>query len=282
MRAPRGRARNAVSACAVGAAGVAQRVDDHQRPLAFEQVAVDLLAVVRAGFEVQQIVLDLEGGAEKEARAGPADRAAGGRARRSGSRRAADEWRRASRSSAAPSAGSPRRSRRCGCRAATPVRAPGLRCSPTPCARSPRRCAAPVARPRRWKLSLSGRRLSSPMASPAFSASGMPCSACSVGVPRRSSLASSMSSWTSSALCISSIDAAEAMASSVRRAQSRAPSRCRGSIAASCRRAAGSRPPVRRDTSGGSSSAADSAAGSAGSARRIRRASPARAAHRSR
>src|SRR6478736_2027803 len=45
---------------------VAQRVDDHQRALAFQQVAVDLLPVGVTRLEVEEVVLDLEGGAEEE------------------------------------------------------------------------------------------------------------------------------------------------------------------------------------------------------------------------
>ena len=68
-RAARGRAEERVQLAALVAARVAQGVDDHQRALALEQIAVDLLAVRRARFEVQQVVLDLERGAEEEAQA---------------------------------------------------------------------------------------------------------------------------------------------------------------------------------------------------------------------
>ena len=52
---------------AVGAARVAQQVDQRQRPLALVEVAVDLLAVLALGADqVQQVVLDLERRAEVE------------------------------------------------------------------------------------------------------------------------------------------------------------------------------------------------------------------------
>src|SRR6266508_1180235 len=50
-------------------AAVAQRVNDHQRPFAFQEIAVDLLAVRRARFEVEEVVLDLERGAVEESQA---------------------------------------------------------------------------------------------------------------------------------------------------------------------------------------------------------------------
>ena len=66
-RAERARPRNALSRARSSSAGAAQRVDHHQRTLALEQITVDLLAVRGSRLEIQQIVLDLECGAEKEA-----------------------------------------------------------------------------------------------------------------------------------------------------------------------------------------------------------------------
>jgi hypothetical protein len=43
-------------------------MNQHQRPLAFEQVAVRFLTVAGARFEIQQVILDLERGAEEEAK----------------------------------------------------------------------------------------------------------------------------------------------------------------------------------------------------------------------
>lgn len=47
----------------------AKRMDQHQRPLALEQVAERFLAVALIGGKIEQIVLDLERGAEEEAEA---------------------------------------------------------------------------------------------------------------------------------------------------------------------------------------------------------------------
>ena len=67
-RAPRPRARKKAGQSPTLRFGSrAQRVNDHERPLAFVEIAVTLLAVARGGFEIQEIVLDLKRGAEEEA-----------------------------------------------------------------------------------------------------------------------------------------------------------------------------------------------------------------------
>ena len=50
-----------------------QQMNQHQRPLALPQIAVELLAVAhRVAGEIQQVVLDLKRGAEEEAEANEA------------------------------------------------------------------------------------------------------------------------------------------------------------------------------------------------------------------
>ena len=82
------------------ASRTAQQVDQHQRALALPDVAVELLAVARrVADEVEQVVLDLERGAEEEAEAEEAVEIDGRRACRSARRRAAGRWSCTSRSS---------------------------------------------------------------------------------------------------------------------------------------------------------------------------------------
>src|SRR6185437_1044186 len=54
---------------AIGGHGLAEQANEHQRAFALPQVAVAFLAVAAIGDEVQQVVLNLESGAEKEAEA---------------------------------------------------------------------------------------------------------------------------------------------------------------------------------------------------------------------
>ena len=126
-------------------AAVAQGVNDHQRALAFQKIAVDLLAVRRARGEVQQVVLDLERGAVEESQAYQrVERQAPARADQAADPQRMDR-------------AQPARLLQHHAQVvlighvgaivalASPARAPGLRCSPRPCARSPRRCAT------RWR-----------------------------------------------------------------------------------------------------------------------------------
>jgi hypothetical protein len=96
-------------ASALGGGRRLQEVNQHQRPLPFPEVAGELLAVAfRVSGEVEPVVLDLEGGAEEESEADEAVEIGSV----AGADEGADAARvdgRTSRSSSAPSRGSPLR-----------------------------------------------------------------------------------------------------------------------------------------------------------------------------
>ena len=132
-----------------------------------------------------------------------------------------------SRSSSGSCAGSPTRPGGWRCPGATQARSTVLRRFPGPSVRLRPDMRMARGRPSGSALSRSAFKPTKISASPTFTAIGDPCSAFSVGLPRRVSLSSSTSSWTRKALCSISMATAVCNASSSAAPKARAVARQR-------------------------------------------------------